>query len=184
MDGPPIGHPHSWETARMHEIVPDVFTWSWFSEPHGYTFNGHLVRDVGGNICIDPATPDEAVLEELADFGAAKILITNRNHSRAANLLRSRLGARTAIHPEDVGHARAQVTEIDDTLRPGDRPARGDRRSRQVARRGRAVMARTADPHRWRCGDRPSTRCMWSALRQGHGRSPAPQGQHSRALGS
>ena len=28
----------------MQEIVPDIFTWAWFSEPHGYNFNGHLVR--------------------------------------------------------------------------------------------------------------------------------------------
>ena len=25
----------------MDEIVADVFTWAWFSEPHGYDFNGH-----------------------------------------------------------------------------------------------------------------------------------------------
>ena len=28
----------------MDEIVPDIFTWAWFSEPHGYNFNGYLVR--------------------------------------------------------------------------------------------------------------------------------------------
>ena len=28
----------------MHEIVPDISTWAWFSEPHGYNFNGYLVR--------------------------------------------------------------------------------------------------------------------------------------------
>jgi hypothetical protein len=38
----------------MDEIVADVFTWAWFSEPHGYDFNGHLVRHAEGNLCIDP----------------------------------------------------------------------------------------------------------------------------------
>ncbi len=28
----------------MREIVSGIFTWPWFSEPHGYNFNGHLVR--------------------------------------------------------------------------------------------------------------------------------------------
>lgn len=28
----------------MHEILPDILAWSWFSEPHGYDFNGYLVR--------------------------------------------------------------------------------------------------------------------------------------------
>ncbi len=36
----------------MRDIVSDILTWSWFSEPHGYNFNGHLIRDPGGNICV------------------------------------------------------------------------------------------------------------------------------------
>ena len=34
----------------MNEIVPDIFTWAWFSEPHGYGFNGYLVRHPAGNL--------------------------------------------------------------------------------------------------------------------------------------
>lgn len=105
----------------MQEIVADVFTWSWYSDPHGYKFNGHLLRHAGGNICVDPVEPGGSVLDELAHIGAASIVITNRNHSRAANLVRAKLGARTAIHPEDAAHARGQGTEIDDTLRIGER---------------------------------------------------------------
>jgi len=43
----------------MREIVKNIFTWPWFSEPHGYNFNGYLVRDPGGNICIDPVALEE-----------------------------------------------------------------------------------------------------------------------------
>ena len=43
----------------MRDIVSDILTWPWFSEPHGYNFNGHLVRDPGGNVCIDPVEPTE-----------------------------------------------------------------------------------------------------------------------------
>jgi len=105
----------------MQEIVPGIVTWTWFSEPHGYNFNGHLLRHSGGNICVDPVQPGDSVLDELTTIGAARIVITNRNHSRAANLVRARLGARTAIHRDDAGHAREQGTEIDDELRVGDR---------------------------------------------------------------
>src|SRR3546814_19371297 len=68
----------------MQEIVKGVFTWSWFSEPHGYNFNGHLVRHAGGNICIDPVEPEAAVLHRLSREGVARIMLTNRNHARSA----------------------------------------------------------------------------------------------------
>jgi glyoxylase-like metal-dependent hydrolase (beta-lactamase superfamily II) len=105
----------------MEEIVPDVFTWRWYSEPHGYDFNGHLLRHSEGNICVDPVPPDDTVLDDLMRIGVARIVITNRNHCRAANLMRDRLGARTVIHSEDADHARGQGTDIDDTLRAGER---------------------------------------------------------------
>jgi glyoxylase-like metal-dependent hydrolase (beta-lactamase superfamily II) len=104
----------------MDEIVADVFTWAWFSEPHGYDFNGHLVRRTEGNLCIDPVQPTDACLGEIARMGAVKILLTNRNHSRAANLVRARTGARTLIHPDDAGHARSQGAEIDGPLNGGE----------------------------------------------------------------
>jgi len=105
----------------MQQLVPDVFTWSWYSEPHGYNFNGHLICHPSFNICVDPVPPNDADLEELESIGAELIIITNRNHSRAANLVRSRLGARSVIHPEDAAHAREQNIEIDDCLRVGRR---------------------------------------------------------------
>ncbi len=105
----------------MREIVSDVWCWSRLSERHGYDFNGHLIRHPGGNLCIDPVAPDEADLAQLAAFGATRILITNRNHTRAANRLRERLGARTAIAPLDRAHAESQGAVIDDELTVGSR---------------------------------------------------------------
>jgi len=105
----------------MQEILSGILTWPWFSEPHGYNFNGYLVRYPEGNLSIDPVEPAEEGLAELARYGVSRILLTNRNHSRAANLVRGRTGARTAIHPADAAHARGQGTEIDDELRLGDK---------------------------------------------------------------
>jgi glyoxylase-like metal-dependent hydrolase (beta-lactamase superfamily II) len=104
----------------MQEILTGIFTWPWFSEPHGYNFNGHLIRHPGGNLCIDPVEPNQDDLEELARLGVSRILLTNRNHSRAANKVRARTGARTAIHPADAPHARKEGAELDDELSLGD----------------------------------------------------------------
>jgi len=103
----------------VRDVVSDILTWPWFSENHGYVFNGHLVRDPGGNICIDPVEPTEDDMDALVREGVACIILTNRNHSRAANRVRARTGARTVIHANDADHARSQETELDDALEVG-----------------------------------------------------------------
>jgi glyoxylase-like metal-dependent hydrolase (beta-lactamase superfamily II) len=65
--------------------------------------------------------PTEETLEEIARQGVARILLTNRNHSRAANRIRARTGARTAVHANDAAHARTQGTELDDEIRVGEK---------------------------------------------------------------
>ena len=105
----------------MREIVNSILTWSRFSEPHGYDFNGHLILDPGGNICIDPVEPSESDLDAIVHEGVTRIILTNRNHSRASNRVRARTGAQTAIHPDDADHARSQDTIVDDDLTVGGR---------------------------------------------------------------
>ena len=105
----------------MREIVDGIITWAWRSEPHGYDFNGWFVRHPGGNLCIDPVEPSAEALDLLAREGVARILLTNRNHVRAANLIRERTGARVAIHPADAAHARAQGALVDAELHAGER---------------------------------------------------------------
>ena len=105
----------------MRELLTDIFTWPWFSEPHGYNFNGHFIQHVSGNLCVDPVEPSDDDLDEMARQGVAHILITNRNHSRAANKIRARTGARTAIHPADAAHARGEGAELDEELNSGDK---------------------------------------------------------------
>ncbi len=106
---------------RMKEILPDILTWGVLSEPHGYDFNGTLVRDGGGNLCIDPVEPSAEILDRLTDEGVARILLTNRNHTRAANAVRGRTGAQIAIHPADAEHASSQGVESDGSLEVGQR---------------------------------------------------------------
>jgi glyoxylase-like metal-dependent hydrolase (beta-lactamase superfamily II) len=105
----------------VREFLPGVFSWSWFSEPHGYDFNGTLFLSAEGNLCVDPVDPTDEDLDRLAQEGVAQILITNRNHTRAANRVRERTGARVAIHPADGAYARVQGTAIDAELAVGER---------------------------------------------------------------
>jgi len=104
----------------MKEILSNIWSWQWFSEPHGYDFNGHLLCVPGGNLCIDPVMMTAEELTELVHLGVSRILLTNRNHVRDANRVRARTGARTAIHPADAGYARVQGAELDDELHVGD----------------------------------------------------------------
>ena len=56
----------------METILGDVFTWSWFSEPHGYNFNSLLIPDLDGNFCIDPVEPNDQVMKELRRDGCGQ----------------------------------------------------------------------------------------------------------------
>lgn len=104
----------------MREILPDIFTWAWFSEPHGYDFNGYLVRHSDGNLCIDPVPP-EGNMPAIVSMGVARIVITNRNHSRAANAIRERTGAPICLHADDAPHAVSQGTLVEGELLAGDK---------------------------------------------------------------
>ena len=105
----------------MREVIEGIVGWSWLSPPHGYDFNGWFVRHPGGNLCIDPVEPDAEVLAFLAREGVARIVLTNRNHTRRAALVRERTGAPIVIHAADAAHARAQGTTIDAEVAAGDR---------------------------------------------------------------
>jgi glyoxylase-like metal-dependent hydrolase (beta-lactamase superfamily II) len=105
----------------VRKLLPGIFTWPWFSERHGYDFNGTLVLHPDGNLCIDPALAGEEVLARLSAEGVARILITNRNHVRAAAAVRARTGAKVAIHPADAAYARGQGAPIDAELAVGER---------------------------------------------------------------
>ena len=104
----------------METIAGDIRTWSWFSAPHGYNFNGLLIAHPQGNICIDPVEASAADFEEIVRARPARVLLTNRNHVRAANRVHEQTGARIAIHPADAAHARSQGAILDEELHVGE----------------------------------------------------------------
>ncbi|HEY6910753.1 MAG TPA: hypothetical protein VI356_15345 [Myxococcales bacterium] len=105
------------------EILPGILTWQWFSERHGYDFNGYLLRDGAGNVAVDPVEMPDDVLDQLAREGVARIVLTNRNHFRAAAKLKQTTSARVAVHSADAAFVRKQGVEVDDDLQPGARVA-------------------------------------------------------------
>ena len=105
----------------MREILEGIHIWSRLAEPQGYNFNGFFVEHEAGNLVIDPVEPEEEDLELLGKKSVASILITNRNHSRAANRVRAATGAKTAIHHADAAHAQEQGCTIDEAVSVGNR---------------------------------------------------------------
>lgn len=105
----------------MREILPGILTWPWFSERHGYDFNGYLVRHPDENLAIDPVEMDEPTLAALAREGVARIALTNRNHFRAAARLKERTGARVMVHPADAAFVRDKGVAVDEPLAAGQR---------------------------------------------------------------
>jgi glyoxylase-like metal-dependent hydrolase (beta-lactamase superfamily II) len=103
----------------MREIVDGILHWTWFSERHGYDFNGYFVRD--GRVAIDPVELSDETLGELAEEGVATIVLTNRNHFRDAAKLRARTGARVLVHADDAPFVRGKGVEVDGAIADGDR---------------------------------------------------------------
>lgn len=80
---------------RLHR--PDLFSWSVFDESRDIDFNGLAWIRPGGNVLVDPlpmSAHDRAHLERLG--GAAWIIVTNSDHTRAAAELAQHFGAALA----------------------------------------------------------------------------------------
>ena len=106
----------------MREIVPGILTWPAYSDRFGYDFNGFLVpRPDGDTLVVDPVEPTADDLAAIAAARPTRIVLTNRNHFRAAARVREHTGARVAVHPADADFVRAKGVPVDDLLAHGDR---------------------------------------------------------------
>lgn len=65
-------------------IVPGVATWSQWQPDRNLYFNSWFVESDEGNFVVDPLEPDEPVLAHVAARGLAGVVLTNRDHERAA----------------------------------------------------------------------------------------------------
>lgn len=75
-------------------IVPGVSMWSVWQPDRRLFFNSFAIETAEGTIVVDPLEPDAGTLAELEAANVATIVVTNRDHERAARTLAARLDAK------------------------------------------------------------------------------------------
>lgn len=92
----------------INEIVPDIFTWSKYSEEKQLDFNGYYIARQGESVLIDPPELDEPGLHELSALMSKKsdcplraIYLTNVHHDRMSRLLKDKFSIPICIHEKD-----------------------------------------------------------------------------------
>ncbi len=77
--------------------------WSAWQADRGMNFNSYLFRREGGCVVVDPLPLDDAAFGVLSDLGGVQtIVLTNRDHERAAADFRVRFGARIVAHSPEA----------------------------------------------------------------------------------
>ena len=75
--------------------LPGAWIWSAWQPDRAMAFNSYLFESADGNVAIDPLPLDDDSLAHLERLGGVRtIVLTNRDHERAAAALRERFGAR------------------------------------------------------------------------------------------
>jgi glyoxylase-like metal-dependent hydrolase (beta-lactamase superfamily II) len=92
----------------FNEIVPDIFTWSKYSEEKQLDFNGYYIARQGESVLIDPPELDEAGFSELSAlvsqnsaFPLKAIYLTNVHHDRMSCSLKKQFSIPICIHEKD-----------------------------------------------------------------------------------
>jgi len=112
------GASRSAEKATMRATaVPGVWSWSRWQPDRNLDFNGFFVESAEGNFVVDPIAPDEAILEALRGRGVADVVLTNRDHERAAAEVVRATGARVAA---SAAEAPLFGVRVDRMLHDGD----------------------------------------------------------------
>lgn len=92
--------------------------WSVWQPDRNLYFNSFFVATADGNFAIDPLPLDAAGIAEIeAAGGLAWVIVTNRDHERAARPLAARFGAKLAASALDAPELGGPV---DRALEPGD----------------------------------------------------------------
>ena len=84
-------------------VVPGIAMWSVWQPERNFFFNSFFVETPDGNLAIDPLELCDADAREIASRGGvAWIVITNRDHERAARPLAARFGAKLVASAQDA----------------------------------------------------------------------------------
>jgi glyoxylase-like metal-dependent hydrolase (beta-lactamase superfamily II) len=103
----------------MREILPGIFTWGSTYADRPWDLNGYAITLHGCTVLVDPPAPEQ---DDWRNFDAlkqiAKIVLTNRDHVRDAQLFRTRYDARFVAGTDEVTQLAPLV--IDEPVREGD----------------------------------------------------------------
>jgi glyoxylase-like metal-dependent hydrolase (beta-lactamase superfamily II) len=103
----------------MREILPGIFTWGSTYADRPWDLNGYAIRLDGCTVLVDPPAPGE---DDWPSFDLikpiAKIVLTNRDHVRDAELFRTRCAARLVAGADEV--TQLAPIAIDEAVREGD----------------------------------------------------------------
>ena len=103
----------------MREILPGIFTWGSTYADGPWDLNGYAIRFDGCTVLVDPPAPGEDNWPSLDLIKPiAKIVLTNRDHIRDAELLRTRCAARLVAGADEV--TQLAPIAIDEAVREGD----------------------------------------------------------------
>lgn len=105
--------------GTMREILPGIFTWGSTYADRPWDLNGYAIGFDACTVLVDPPGPEE---NDWRSFDAmkpiAKIVLTNRDHVRDAELFRTRYGARFVAGADEV--AQLAPIRIDEAVCEGD----------------------------------------------------------------
>ena len=103
----------------MKPVFPGIWSWSWYSDEKHIDFNGHYLVVGEHRILVDPppmSNEDKAQLRR--DGRPDYIVLTNRDHTREAQALKTEFGARLYVPEADAPEMTG--VEPDKTYRDGE----------------------------------------------------------------
>jgi glyoxylase-like metal-dependent hydrolase (beta-lactamase superfamily II) len=105
--------------CTMREILPGVLTWGSTYTDRPWDLNGFAITFDGYTVLVDPPEPEE---DDWPSFDVVKpitkIVLTNRDHVRDAELFRTRFGAHLVAGADEV--MQLAPIAIDEAVREGD----------------------------------------------------------------
>jgi glyoxylase-like metal-dependent hydrolase (beta-lactamase superfamily II) len=105
--------------VAMREILPGIFTWGSTYVDRPWDLNGYAITLAGFTVLVDPPEPQE---DEWSGFDTmkpiTKIILTNRDHVRGAELFRTSCDAPLVAGADEV--TQFAPIAIDEEVREGD----------------------------------------------------------------
>jgi glyoxylase-like metal-dependent hydrolase (beta-lactamase superfamily II) len=102
----------------MREILPGIFTWGSTYADRPWDLNGYAIRLEDCTILVDPPAPEDDWSSFNLIKPITKIVLTNRDHVRDAELFRTRFGAQLVVGADEV--AQLAPIAVDEAVSEGD----------------------------------------------------------------